>query len=84
MRKKELKELKAKSLAELKNLANVKRSESLRAKASLAAGKEKNLKKVKSLRYDLAQILTVIREKELFEKETADVDAKKGEGVNKK
>lgn len=64
MRKKSLEDLKSKDLTELVKEAQAKKLEIAKADVEMRAGKEKNLKKVKNLRRDLAQILTFIREKE--------------------
>ncbi len=67
MKKKDLQELRKKEIPELKNLAEEKRLEIERVRAEIVSGREKNLKKVKNLRRDLAQILTLIKEKEILE-----------------
>ncbi|MGD0522983.1 MAG: hypothetical protein ABSA43_00260 [Candidatus Microgenomates bacterium] len=67
MKKKDLGELKAKSIADLSKLAGVKRTEVDKTLLEIGVQKEKNLKKAKNLKKDLAQILTLIREKELVE-----------------
>lgn len=54
MKKKEKEVIRAKKIELAKFLAN------------LAAGKEKNLKKGKNLRKEIAQMMTVVREKELI------------------
>lgn len=68
MKRKDLSKLKGKSQKELIKLANDQKTEILKVIADLKAGKEKNLKKASNLRRDHAQILTIIREKELIEK----------------
>jgi ribosomal protein L29 len=67
MKKKELEGLRNKKIDELKKLVDKKRQEKLLVYSKMKAGQEKNLKKVKNLRCDIAQILTIIREKELME-----------------
>lgn len=67
MKKKDLSELRNKDVGELKKKSEKLRLEIVKAKADLTASKEKNLKKVKNLRRDLAQILTLIREKQILE-----------------
>jgi ribosomal protein L29 len=68
MKKKELISLRGKKIPDLEKLASARRKEVLLTRAKVKAGQEKNLKKVKSLKKDLAQILTVIKELELREK----------------
>jgi ribosomal protein L29 len=60
MKKKELKELKEKSVKDLLDLVKKKKIEALNATARIYAGKEKNLKKAKNLRKEIAKILTII------------------------
>jgi len=69
MKRREINELRTKSKEELTELAEKTRLEITKAKAYISALKEKNLKKVKNLRHDLAQILSILREKDIIEKE---------------
>lgn len=69
MKKKEFSELKNKAVEKLWSEAEAIRLSIFRFKAELRAGKEKNFKKGKNLRKDLSQILTVIKEKEMTEKQ---------------
>lgn len=69
MKKNELLKLRGKVKEELKDLAEVKKLEFLKVKANIKAKREKNLKKAKILRHDISQVLTIIKEKELMEKE---------------
>jgi len=68
MKKKDLLELRKKSLAELGNLAREKSMQIIKTKAEMLSGKEKNLKKVKNLKNELSKILTIAREKEIMER----------------
>lgn len=68
MQKKELNELKTKTVEKLKEEAEAKRLAIYKFKSELKAGQEKNLKKGKMLRRDLSQILTVLKEKEMTER----------------
>lgn len=69
MKKKELQELRTKEIKNLEKEAEEKKLEYLKFVAGLKASKEKDFKKGKKLRHDLSQILTIIREKELFASE---------------
>ena len=69
MKKKELIKLREKTKGELIKLIPEKKKEISETYAKTKAGQEKNLKKVKIARHDLAQVLTVIKEKDLVEKE---------------
>lgn len=70
MKKKDLKNLRDKSKNELKATVYKRKNELVATYAKIKAGQETNLKKAKNLRRDIAQILTVIREKETSEEET--------------
>lgn len=67
MKKKDLTDLRNKDQKELKEVLSKKRLEITAFMAKSTAG-EKNLKKRKNLRREIAQILTIIKEKELIEK----------------
>jgi len=69
MKKKELNETKKKEISELRNIINKKRLELKMAHVNILDGKEKNLKLAKNLRKDIAQLLTFISEKEIFDKD---------------
>lgn len=60
MKSKEYKELKSKDKKELNKMVYDKKNELTKFSGSMYAGKEKNLKKGKNLRRDIAQILTVL------------------------
>ncbi len=51
-----------------KETIRVKKIELAKFLANLAAGKEKNVKKGKNLRKEIAQMLTIVREKEFSKK----------------
>ena len=70
MKKKDLTDLRNKKINELEKLLSKKRNELINTYAKIKAGQEKDLKKAKNIRRDVAQILTIIREKELLKKET--------------
>lgn len=67
MKKKELNELRGKSVKELRKLASDKRGEAEKVKMKIFAGKEKNLKLKRNLSREVAKILTLAREKEIIE-----------------
>ncbi len=67
MKKKEFNDLKIKDINTLKKLAREKKLEADKKQMEIMGGKEKNLKATNNLRHDLAQILTVVREKEIIE-----------------
>lgn len=68
MKTKDLKQLRTKTLKELTDIAKEKRREMLLSYAKIKAGKEKNTSLVKKIRKDIAQILTIIKEKEILER----------------
>ena len=68
MKKKDLLELRNKKIAELDKIVIKKRQESVMANAKMKTGQEKKIKKVKNLKHDIAQVMTIIREKQILEK----------------
>lgn len=68
MKKTELKSWRGKKVEELIKIAKDKRLTALKAMAKMNAGQEKNLKKPKNLKRELAQILTIIKEMEIANK----------------
>lgn len=77
MKRKELIDLKSKEIKDLAKLAREKSHEAKKAKMEILAGKSKNLKVFKNLRRDIAQILTVVGEKQIMEKLQAKKEVKK-------
>ena len=77
MKRNDLLKLRGKAKEELKGLAEVKKLEFLKVKASIKAKREKNLKRAKILRHELSQVLTILREKELMEKDKTVKSARK-------
>lgn len=65
MKKKELIQLRKKSVKDLTVEAQKLREEISKAHIELAVGNVKNVRQVKNLRRDLAQILTILREKQI-------------------
>jgi ribosomal protein L29 len=68
MKKKEFNDLRMKDIKTLRKLATEKKIEAAKKKMEIIGSKEKNLKSTNNLRHDLAQILTLVREKEIMEK----------------
>jgi ribosomal protein L29 len=69
MKKKDLQVARNKKVSELKKLVSKKKQEVEVLQAKVKAGQEKNLKKAKNIRIEIAQLLTLIREKEIIKKE---------------
>jgi len=69
MKKSELTKLRSKKADELGKTVADRRLDIVKVSADIKVSKEKNLKKAKNLRRDISQILTLISEKELTEKE---------------
>lgn len=67
MKRKELTDLRSKTIEELKKLVTERRLETEKAKMAVSGGKEKNLKSFNNLKREVAKILTLIREKEIVE-----------------
>ena len=77
MKRNELFKLRGKVKEELKDLVEIKKLEFLKVEANIKAKREKNLKRAKILRHELSQILTILREKELMEKDKTVKSARK-------
>lgn len=78
MKKKDLQTFKDKKIEELTKIVQEKRVEISKAAAEMYAGKEKNLKKAKNAKRELAQMLTILRQKELRgENEETEVSSRK-------
>jgi len=69
MKKKDLKDLRIKSISDLKKVLKEKRQQLAEIGIKNKTGEEKNLKKAKNLRIEIAQISTITGEKEILEKE---------------
>lgn len=68
MKKKEFTDLKTKSVKDLLKMVYTKTQEVGKKQMEISGGKEKNLKSVSSLRRDIAQLLTIVKEKQIIEK----------------
>lgn len=68
MKKKDFNDLRTKDLKALKSMAVAKKLEVDKSRMEITGGKQKNLKATNNLRHELAQILTLVREKEIIEK----------------
>ncbi len=69
MKKNDYKNLKTKKIEDLKKMVSEKKLELSKFLSKKTASGEKNLKKGKSLRKDIAQILTVVKETEILDRE---------------
>ena len=83
MKKKELTNLLTKDVEYLTDLVAKKRIEFTKIKAEMKVSKEKNLKKTKNLRRDLAQVLTILKEKEIFQKEKSNTEKEDTKSISK-
>ena len=77
MKKKQLKSIRTKEEKEIKKILDDKRKSASELYAKMKVGQEKNLKKVKMLRRDISQILTILKEKEIKREEEAAKPVKK-------
>jgi len=68
MKKLDFKNLRSKKAEELKKMAGEKSLEIIKTEAKIKAGQEKNLKKARNLKKEVAQILTIIKEMEILDK----------------
>ena len=78
MKKNNLVDIRKKTVESLEKLVTKKRLELIKEKTKIDAGKSKNIKKLRNSKKEVAQILTIIREKKLVKKENkkATVDDK--------
>ena len=60
MNKKEFLKLKEREVSELSKMVDEKKTELMKVKMDVLGGKEKNLKKAKGIKKEIAQILTLI------------------------
>ena len=70
MKTKDIKDLRTKKIEELKKMVDSKKSESTLLFSKVRAGKEKNTSKLKALKKEIAQIMSVVSEMEILEKLT--------------
>lgn len=70
MKKKEFKDLRVKEEKELSKMLLEKKTELMKVIPNVAVNQEKNLKKAKTLKKEIAQIKTILRENELVKEET--------------
>jgi len=69
MKLKELAKLREKGKVELIKLAGEKYGQLVKVQIESSVGREKNLKKAKNAKREIAQIKTLVREAELFDSE---------------
>lgn len=69
MKTKEVKDLRTKTIVELEKLLTDKKKDLEKVLLDMVTGKEKNLKKGKNIRHEIARVLTLINEKKLIEAE---------------
>lgn len=78
MKRKEIKALHEKTKEELEKMLGEKRLSLVKLRTDLASGKTKNVKALARERDEIAQILTIIKEKEILEGEPAIAKATAG------
>lgn len=69
MKKRDFDQLRTKEVEELTILLKDKKTELIKVATEIAAGKEKNIKKARNKRKEIAKLLTLIREKQILQKE---------------
>lgn len=70
MKKKDLTKAREKSIPELAKIVSELRLKRAQARGNVVAGKEKNIKTSKNIKKDVAQLLTIINQKQKEEKKT--------------
>ena len=68
MKRKEFTDIKTKSVKDLTRMVMDKKVEMSKKRVEMFSGREKNLKYFNNLRRDVAQIMTILKEKEIIEK----------------
>ncbi len=68
MKAKDLKQLRTKAIKDLEDLIRTKKQELLLSYAKIKAGKEKNTSLVRKISRDIAQLSTIVKEKEILER----------------
>ena len=80
MKIKELTDLRKKDINELKNILKDKKDDLDKINLDLSLGQESDHKKASRVKKDIAQIMTIVREKEIIEAESdQSSSAKKGD-----
>lgn len=69
MKKKDLQEKRKVDVQDLFKIVQEKKLKSLKLMGEMKVGKAKNLKERANLRHEIAQLLTIIKEKEILAKE---------------
>ena len=70
MKKRELVDVRKSEAKEIAGRVKEKKLELAKARVKIVSGEEKNVKKVTNLKKEIAQLLTILREKELVQVET--------------
>ncbi|OGM57962.1 50S ribosomal protein L29 [Candidatus Woesebacteria bacterium RIFCSPHIGHO2_12_FULL_46_16] len=70
MKRRELVDLRKSEAKDLTSKVKEKKLELAKSRVKIVSGEEKNVKKVANLKKEIAQLLTIIREKELTQVET--------------
>lgn len=65
MKPKELKQIRVKNKRELEKLAQEKKKELAKETANVNLGRTKNIRSARNLRLEIAQLMTILREKEI-------------------
>lgn len=79
MKNKQLTDLRKKDIIELRKTLQHKRDDLDKIKLDLALGQENDFKKANRFKKDIAQIMTLIKEKEMVELELNKSKTKKGD-----
>ena len=66
MKKNDIADLRKKELKELEKMLEDKKMQMYKARTDVKTGKEKNLKKAKNIKREIALIATLVREKEFM------------------
>lgn len=83
MKTKELLEIRKKSIDQLKKMIEDKKEDLRKINLDMTLGQESNVKKAKLLKTEIAQLMTITREKELLETVDKTEDETNEKGENK-
>ena len=70
MKKRELTDVRKSETKDLSSKVKEKKLELAKTRVKIVSGEEKNVKKLANLKKEIAQLLTILKEKELVEVET--------------
>ena len=78
MKKRDLKDIRIKKTEEIEKMVSDRKGELIKLAIKVKSGEEKNLKKMKNIREEIAKLLTIAKENKLIEENSkTEIEAKK-------